>query len=347
MNKLEYIKEVQINEAVIHVLDNNAEEPILNEYALELNEEIYAFLFRHIEKSLKDEELRYAVFNEGRNIVKELSQECLKGENNLLEVSKEMARQLYGLMRSKGNIPSCDLIIVSLATEFGPLLGIMKMDYVKNYIHSIDFVENKIGIRITPQYIGLPASSQRLQKCAFIKPITIESFHLMVLDKQPKNTEEEGYGTNYFLDTYLGCSVIQNERDMTKGFLQAAEKWTRKQLKENADTAEVVRSSIKKKLKEEETIDLKELSADLFADQYEVQRDFVQFVTTQGVNEQVNVDKEWVEKKLKRIRLKVDKDIEIYINEDAYHDFSKFEVKRNGDGSINMVIKHVMNYIEK
>lgn len=54
-----------------------------------------------------------------------------------------------------------------------------------------------------------------------------------------------------------------------------------------------------------------------------------------------------VEKKLKRIRLKIDKDIDLYINEDAYHDNSKFEIQRNGDGSINMIIKHVINYIEK
>ena len=42
-----------------------------------------------------------------------------------------------------------------------------------------------------------------------------------------------------------------------------------------------------------------------------------------------------------------DKDIDLYINEEAYHDDSKFEIQRNGDGSINMIIKHVINYIEK
>ena len=55
----------------------------------------------------------------------------------------------------------------------------------------------------------------------------------------------------------------------------------------------------------------------------------------------------WVEKKLKRIRLKIDKEIDLYIDEEAYHDPTKFEIQRNGDGSINMIIKHVINYIEK
>ena len=76
-------------------------------------------------------------------------------------------------------------------------------------------------------------------------------------------------------------------------------------------------------------------------------QDFEVFMKGNGLEEEVAVDKAWVEKKLKRIRLKIDKDIDLYINEEAYHDNSKFEIQRNGDGSINMIIKHVINYIEK
>lgn len=344
---MEYIKEININEAIIHILDNNSDEPILNECMIDLNEEIYGFLLKHADRCLKDEELRYALFNDERNIVKEISQEYLNGENNLKEVSKELAKQLFILMKSNGNVPSCDLITVSISTEHGPLLGIFKMDYVKNYTHKIDFVEDRIGINIVSELTGLPVSAQRIQKCAFIKPIREEqNFNLMVIDKQNKSKDED-YGSNYFINSFLGCRIVENERDMTKNFLKATENWTRKSLKEDADTAEVVRSTIKKKLKEEDSIDVKALSEDIFKDQYEAQQDFIQYVTSQGVNENVVVDKEWTEKKLKRVRLKIDKDIDIYINEETYDDSSRFEIQRNGDGSINMIIKHVITYIEK
>ena len=39
--------------------------------------------------------------------------------------------------------------------------------------------------------------------------------------------------------------------------------------------------------------------------------------------------------------------LDLYIDQEAYKDASKFEIQRNGDGSINMIIKHVINYIEK
>lgn len=68
---------------------------------------------------------------------------------------------------------------------------------------------------------------------------------------------------------------------------------------------------------------------------------------TGNCEEEFKVDEQYVDKKLKRIRLKIDKDIDLYITEESYKDPSKFEIKRNGDGSIDMIIKHVINYIQK
>jgi len=355
---LEYIKEVNINEAIIHVLDNNADEPILNEYALDLDEEKYNFLLKHIQKCLKDEDLKYGVFNEEQNIVKDLSQEFLNGENNLLVVSKELARRMFILMRSKGSIPSCDLIVVSFTTEFGPILGIFKMDYIKNYVHTIEFVDNKLGIDIVPQFTGLPGSSQRIQKCAFLKPIRKEnSFDLMVIDKTTKNkdsknsqvdnNENQEYGTNYFINDYLGCTTFDNKRDITKNFVKAAEKFTQNTFPENADKAETVRSAIKRKLKEEDNIDIIELSEEMFSENHDTKEKFVEFIKDQGITENISLDKEWIDKKLKRVRLKIDKDIDLYVDTETYNDNSRFEIQRNGDGTINMVIKHVSNYVQK
>ncbi|MFD3155821.1 nucleoid-associated protein [Haloimpatiens sp. FM7330] len=344
---MEYINDITINEGIIHILDNNADEPILNEYLLDMNDDIYKFLLKHVQKILRDEELKYAIFKENRNIVKDLSQEYLNGNDNLLNISKELSNQMFTLMRSNGNILSCDLLIVSISTEYGPMLGIMKMDYIKNYVHNVDYKEGKIGINIITQFTGLPGSGQKIQKAAFIKPMRDDNkFDLMVLDKKKKSKDNEEYGSNYFINNYLGCELIDNERDKTKNFLNAAEKWTRNNLSENADVAENVRSTIKKKLKDEESIDINDISHELFQQQG-VKENFTQYLKESGVENNINIDKEWVEKKLKRVRLKIDKDIDLYVNEETYNDNTRFEIKRNGDGTINMVIKHVSNYIEK
>ncbi|WP_139905048.1 nucleoid-associated protein [Clostridium thermarum] len=344
---MEYINEVNINEAIVHILDVNSDEPILNEYPLELNEEVHKFVLRHVERALKDEELKYALFNSGRGIIKEVTQEYLNGHCTIIEASQEIARTLFGIMKTNSSIPSCDLMAVAFSTEFGPMLGLFKMDYVKNYTHKIDFVDNRMSIKIIPQATGLPVSAQKIQKCAFIIPMTEEAnYHLMVIDKQGKKGEGDEYGAKYFLSSFLGCTLINSKRDLTKSFLNAAENWTRANAVNDAVKAENIRSAIKKSLKEEDHIDIRELSSNIFEDEYEKQA-FVAFVQSQGIEEKLPVDKQWVEKKLKRIRLKIDKEIDLYIDADTYHDSRKFEIIRNGDGSINMVIKHVMNYIEK
>lgn len=346
---MDYVNDININEAVIHILDNNSIEPILNEYKLEMEEDTYKFIYKHIEKCFNDEELKYAKFNEERNIVKEIGQDYLNGENSdLITLSKELSRQLFSIMKGNVNIPSCDLIVASIITDQGPMIAILKMDYVKNFTHEIEFVDDKIGIGIVPQSAGLPGSGQKIQKAAFIKPIKEEdTYNLMVLDKQKKSKEEDEYGANYFINSFLGCTIVANERDMTKTFLKAAETWTRKNFSEDAVTAEKVRTTVKGKLKEEDIVNIDELSHELFKDEPKAKEEFRTFVKAQGLNNDVQVDKTWVEKKLKRVRLKIDKDIDLYINEEVYHDDNRFEIQRNGDGSINMIIKHVMNYIEK
>lgn len=346
---MEYINEININEAIIHILDNNSDEPVLNEYPLELTEEVYTFIFKHIQRCLKDEELKYAIFNKERNIVKEICQEYLNGENNLTNVSKELASQMFILMRSKGSIPSCDLLTVSFTTEYGAFIGIFKMDYIKNYMHNVEFVDGKIGIDIIPQFTGLPSSSSRIQKCAFIKAMASDNpYDLLVIDKQSKsNKENKEYGANYFIDNYLGCTIVENERDKTKQFLKVAEKWTQNALSENAEGQEIVRREVKKRLREEDSIDLNNFAEEVFKENQSLKDNFRTFAIESGVSETVDLDKQWVEKKLKRVRLKIDKDIDLYISEEAYNDINRFEIERVGDGSINMKIKHIINYTEK
>ncbi|MGU9097357.1 nucleoid-associated protein [Clostridium perfringens] len=346
---MEYVSDINIMEAVVHVLDRNSDEPILNEYKLDLTEEVYKFIYKHVEKCLRSEDLKYANFNEEHGVVKEVSQWFLNGEvRDLVEVSQELAKELFYIMQGNPKISGCDLLTVSISTDQGPMLGILKMDYIKNFTHKVDFFENKIGIGIVEHQVGLPASGQKIQKCAFIKPLREENeIDIMVIDKVKRYSKEDEYGADYFTKQYLGCALIQNERDMTKTFVNAAETWTRNNIIEDAERAEKIRTAIKIKLKEEENINIKELSRELFEEEPRMKEDFTAFIRGNGLSEEVEVDKVWVEKKLKRIRLNIDKEIDLYINDETYNDDSKFEVLRNGDGSINIVLKNIRNYIEK
>ncbi|NFG42101.1 nucleoid-associated protein [Clostridium botulinum] len=346
---MEYINDININQAVIHVLDRNAAEPVLNEYTLELNYEVYKFLLKHIEKCLKDDELKYAKFNQGTNLVKESTKDYLNGiDDDFIGLSKNLAKQMFAIMQMDESIDSCDLIIVSVTTDQGSMIGILKLDYVKNFTHEIHFIDEKIGVEIVQQTAGLPGSGQKIEKAAFIKPYREDDlFNLYALDKKRRTKEDTELGINYFLSDYLYSSIVTNERDVTKEFIQASENFVRRAIVNDAVLAEKVRSKIKDKLKDNDVINLEELSKELFENDNNLKESFTIDLKMKALDEEIVVDSKYVEKKLKRIRLNIDKQIDLYINEEAYRDLSKFEVQRNGDGSINLVIKNVINYIEK
>ncbi len=135
---MDKIRDISINEAVLHVLDNNSDEPILNNYKIALTDEVYKFILSHIERILKDNDLKYAIFKESSTAIRETSQDYLNGQIDLLEASNCIANNLFSFMKSDINIPSCNLFVVSISTEYGPMLGILKLDYIRQYTHEID-----------------------------------------------------------------------------------------------------------------------------------------------------------------------------------------------------------------
>ncbi len=343
---MEYINDININQAVIHVLDRNAAEPVLNEFTLELTEEVYKFLYKHIEKCLKDDELKYAKFKQGANLVKETVQGYLNGiDDEFIGLSKNLAKQLFAIMQMDESIDSCDLIIVSLTTDQGPMIGILKLDYVKNFTHEIQFIDEKIGVGIVPQVAGLPGSGQKIERAAFIKPFREDDlFNLYVLDKKRRTKEDTELGINYFVADYLYSTFITNERDNTKSFINNSENWIRKNV-QSAEDQQKIRDSFKNKVIEEDIINIEEVAKEVLkepgaADNFKV-------YMARSCEEEFGVDKTYVEKKVKKVRLNIDKEIDLYISNAAYNDQDKFDIVPNGDGSVNMIIKNVMSYIEK
>jgi hypothetical protein len=341
---MDKIRDISINEAVLHVLDTTSDKPILNNYMLELTEEVYRFILSHLERVLKDDSLKYASFKTKGTPTKESSQDYLNGLIDLNTASNEMVEDLFKIIQSGTSIPSCDILVVSFSTEYGPMIGILKIDYIKQYTHKIDVINNNVDIGLMSIKTGLP-DKKKVQKAAFIKPIrNDQDYDLLVLDKKPVIDND---GANYFLDNFLGCSLLRNDRDKTRDFMNQIEIWTRSNLKDEAVKAERMRTSVKEILKNSEEINIYNLAEKIISRyEPEVKKDFIAYFQENNL-EKFQVDKEYLDKKLSKLKLKINSDIDLNITGDAYNDINKFEIKDNGDGSITMLIKHIDNYVEK
>ena len=143
------VKEVTINKAIAHSLDNNADYSRLSDYELDLDEKVVSFISTHVVKSLEDEKIRAAKYEDGRNIVRDSADNIFDSPEKFLEESKEIARQLFTAMQSNKNITSADLIISLYEGNGKNYLAVLKMDYQSTYITESRIVDGKTKIALT------------------------------------------------------------------------------------------------------------------------------------------------------------------------------------------------------
>lgn len=335
------IKEFTIEEGIIHVLDMNLDEPILNESYLDLSkEDINIFLIKHIEKILKDDELEEGECCNPPDYIGFIY-EYLSNTTSLIDLSKNISCVLFDYIKEYDSY-SCDLLFLKIMTEFGPCFIMIKLDYIKNYTHKIDYLNNKMIIDIISQSVSLPMNLQKSTKAFLLLKDFDNNMNVFILDKKKGNKGE----SSYFRDVFLRFKSMKGSYSQTKDLISSVEKWTRNNIKDDAEKAFGIREALREKVINEESLNISEIARDILIEDHEIES-FRDFIQNRGVDGEISIDRDYVSKKYERIRLKIDKDIDLYIDRDSFYDINRFEVKRNGDGSLNMVIKYILNYNEK
>ncbi len=336
---------ITITNAIIHILSQETNEPILNDFELDINEEVHSYLEKHIANSLNSDNIKRAVFNEGMNVIKDVCDRMLEDDEFFVLGSKEVARQLYRTVKSNGSISSGDLIVCQYLLESIPYIAILKMDYKDAYTHEVDIVEEKYKISLKSNHNCLPGINQRIQKCAFVNANSQLQHDLLILDNQISNIEDRENIAHFFLVNFLNAQIMVDSKISTKVFKKETEKFLKSQ---NVSIHEIseVNKQINAELNQKQDIDLHEFTDRVFKDDV-LKEKYLHNIMRKGIEEQFNVDKEWVEKKVSRIKLVTGDEIEITLDFDTYQNESRFEVVLNPDGTRTIIIKNINVLYEK
>lgn len=108
--------------------------------------------------------------------------------------------------------------------------------------------------------------------------------------------------------------------------------------------AESVRSGLNYTLKEKNNIDIKEF-ADRFL-QDDKKESFIELMEEKEI-ESFNIDKDWVNKKVKKRKIKTDNGFSIDGNITDFEDTMKYSIRKNENGTFDIVVKNVSFYDEK
>ena len=333
------IEDIIINKVALNVLDRENNTTVLTEKELELTEEVYEYFESHLLKILKDEEARLAYFGEEKNIVKELCKEIFEDETQFADSSNKLSQYFFRCMGTSEKESSGDMAVCLFESQEGRFLAIMKLNFTNSYCHYIKDKDSAPVVTVGVNRTGLPGLSQKVSKVAVIREQKDDGeYNMLVLDR-----DKEGV----FINSFLKCTFTRDRRENTKIINRVSEQFARKAFKDNAQEAERFRTRLSDHLRNEDSFDVKKVAEENFND-IMVKNEFKAVMVSEGITENdVPIDREWAEKKLRRKRLKVDKSIELYIDNEVYNDKEKFQIKRNGDGTIDIILKNVKNYIER
>lgn len=332
------IENVTIDKAILHILDLNGAEPMLNGVAMEVTDELSEFLSNHIVRALKAEDNKKAKFT-GRGVVSRTTAQMFEDADFFVKGSQDIAEHLFKAIKPISDLVSGDLIVCEFSV--GPLkfIGIIKMDYVKTLQHKVAFEENAFKISVVSQEVGLPPKNQKLSACAFIQRGKEDSVYDMVTMAKKKADD----GRHYFFDTFLNAGIIVDNRDKTRMFKQHVEQWIRKNLKEDFERADAFRGVVNEYLLNHALIDMDAVSQDVFGDDLDLKELFDQAMIKIGLNdgEKIEVDKRWVEKKMKTRGIKTNTGFTLRADINLFSDTDSFEIKQNGDGTVDYILKNV------
>ncbi len=340
------VKEVTINKAIAHSLDNNADYSRLSDYELDLDEKVVSFISTHVVKSLEDEKIRAAKYEDGRNIVRDSADNIFDSPEKFLEESKEIARQLFTAMQSNKNITSADLIISLYEGNGKNYLAVLKMDYQSTYITESRIVDGKTKIALTDKGISLPNIRQKLQKCVFFRKSntgteanTENHYDLLLIDRQARQESERDIA-QYFANGFLKCKLVMNDKDRTKKFHLKVKKYTNEFLADKPEEQKRVLDCLEGILRNQQRVSAVEFSNNLFPE--EKRQPFLDFLVNEGLSDfEFLPDKEYVQRKYKIRKIRTNEKIEVSLLDEDYKNPEKFSCELVEGDRYNLIIKNV------
>lgn len=334
-----------INKFILHVLDKNSDIAVLNGEENELSNEVEKFYEKIIRKILRDDDLRKASYEDYEtNPIRVCADHIIYDENSFVMSSQGIASLLFDSMKINSDLESCDLAVVLYTHKEDKGVAVIKLDYKKLYTHQINYDESssKITVKMLSNEVGIQAS-QKIVHAALLGPSSInDEWHLRVLDKKAEKQETD----SSFVTDFLKVKKVSDEKYLTKSFRTDTDNWITNAFANDIGTAENIRHIMNYSLKEQDEINVEEFIEASIEDE-DKKESYKEMLEDRGIQESFPIDKEWVDKKLKRRRIKTDTGFEIKGLLEDFEDPMKYSIRKNEDGSVDLIVKNIDFFEEK
>ncbi len=324
--------EIQIEKAVLHVLDKNSSMPIFSEELLDLTDDaIYNFISMNLKKMCDDNSTKTGKLSETNELFESIEQI----DEKFVEISREIADKLYRIMMQQDSIPSADLLVVVATIDGKHMLGIVKLNYKEGFTHFVDYTNTATSNKIIKHKVIFATEGQKTDEGVMIDLV---SHKVMITEKEYLI---DGDKINYFSEIFLKCKVEISKNEAVKIVNKVAKEINKKYFDSDFTKDVAVKETIHDEIQETSKINICTIAKKAFGDNKEIQEEYIEEVKKAGVKEEITFVGEEPEKKFSKHKIKTDNGIELSIPTDIYKDKNAIEFINNPDGTISILITNV------
>lgn len=331
--------EISINKAILHVLDTNAGIPVLSDMLLNMTVLVKEYVEKHVQKSIKDPEIKRTVFR-SQSKFKDRILDYQKNSHELVRVSQEISQLFFDYMVDNINIPSADLVFVDFDLDNEKHLGIFKFNYKQGYIHYVN-TDKGLSNDILVQPCVLPTERQKLDEFVIFN---LTSYQILLKEKQFLIDDKKEF---YISTQLIFCEDSISEKAAFEIVEKNAIKIVENEYGNDVDKLNAIKRTMAEDIEASSTIDVENIAEVVFYDSENVQEQFKQEISNNGINENFQVSENFQKKVSKKQKFLTDSGVEISIPYDHLMRNDIVEFNNNLDGSITVIIKNIGRLTQK
>lgn len=326
---------IEINKAIVHIINPKENYCKLSGYELEKNKRLENLITKYINTSIKYDTRRFAKFNQGENIVRKASINMLNDDNVFIEESQKISKELFRSMQ-RTNASPANFLIVKYTHDNKKAIALLKLDFNNNF-YTRDVEENgKTKIEVKIEDAGFN-DKQKIQKCAFIyEDITLDSqANIVILDKQSKDEV-----SNYFGNIFLNSSLLNDNRVNTNNMIDEINKFINEKYINEPKTQLAKTYELTTYFKQSLDFEIDDMLNKVF-DEDQTRNEFKEKIGSKTIDYSFKIDDKKVEQKFKCRHISTNNGIMIKANASLFNSESIDISEKNEDGFVDIIIKKV------
>ena len=332
--------EIYLKQAILHLIDREAGDPVFSQVPLDLSAEyIRDYLTKKIQK------LSSAQTKTGRLVADSVVSRMLAtATDDFVAFSEAFVKHWYQMYQGSEDAPNSDVFIVLYEEDALAQIAFIKVNYKEAYTHFTDLNEEGLANRLILNRAILAGKAQKPDEGM---TIDLKTLDYELIEKKYQFSGDKRY---YFSTQVIESVPRPSLDDHLSVIKKAAKKMSEKFETPTYDVLANIQEAVYDTIEETGTLDTTEIAQKVFKENVSARMAFQEEMTEKGVIEQtplVKEVKEISEKKFGKQKLKLSNGIELIVPLDVYRNPDLIEFVNHPDGTLSVTIKNVEEIVNR